>query len=62
VRCVVPDVDPATGLAGGHVLPALAELSAQRFPGQPTSLGVYGNAAPGASLARGETVTLALGF
>ncbi len=62
VRCVVPNVDPATGRAGAHVLPALAELSAQRHPGQPTALGMYGNATPGATLARGQALRLSFAF
>ncbi len=62
VRCIVPDVDPATGAAGTQVLPALAELSAQRFPGQATMLGVYGNATPGARLARGQALRLDFAF
>jgi uncharacterized protein YcbX len=62
VRCIVPNVDPASGIAGAQVLPALAELSAQRFPGQATMLGVYGNASPGARLARGQALRLAFAF
>lgn len=62
VRCIVPNVDPATGTAGAHVLPTLAELSAQRFPGQPTALGVYGNATPGTTLARGQALSLCFAF
>jgi uncharacterized protein YcbX len=62
VRCIVPDVDPATGVAGADVLPALAELSAQRLPGQPTAMGAYGNATPGGRLARGQAVRLAFAF
>ena len=62
VRCIVPNVDPATGVAGAQVLPTLAELSAQRFPGEPTALGVYGHATPGATLARGQALRLSFAF
>jgi len=62
VRCIVPDVDPSTGRPGEHVLPALAELSARRAPGGPTTLGVYGRGTPGARLARGQDVALEIAF
>jgi hypothetical protein len=62
VRCIVPNVDPDTGVAGDQLLPAVAELSAQRRPGQPTVFGVYGKATPGARLARGQAVRLDFSF
>jgi hypothetical protein len=58
----VPDVDPATGVAGRGVLDAMAELAAQRRPGGPVVLGVYGRATPGARLARGQALSLAFSF
>jgi len=62
VRCIVPDVDPATGTPGERVFPALADLSARRAPGGPTTLGVYGRGTPGARLARGQQVALEIAF
>jgi uncharacterized protein YcbX len=62
IRCVVPDVDPATGVAGHGVLAALAELAAQRRPGGPVALGVYGRATPGARIARGQAMSLTFAF
>lgn len=41
VRCVVPDVDPATGERGEGVLDTLARLSAARHPGAPVRFGTY---------------------
>jgi len=62
VRCIVPNVDPETGVAGDALLPAVAELSAQRLPGQPTVMGVYGRATAGARVARGQPVRLTFSF
>jgi uncharacterized protein YcbX len=60
VRCVVPEVDPATGAPGKVMLPLLAELSTERLPGQPVSFGVYGRGTPGGVLAVGQHVAVEL--
>ncbi|HEX7686858.1 MAG TPA: hypothetical protein VF453_04075, partial [Burkholderiaceae bacterium] len=62
IRCVVPDVDPANGIAGHGVLDAMAELSAQRRPGGPVALGVYGRATPRARIGRGQAMSLVFAF
>jgi uncharacterized protein len=62
VRCVVPNVDPATGDSDERVLAALATLSAQRFPGEPVCFGSYGRARPGSRLVRGQAVALDFSF
>ncbi|MGN6529622.1 MAG: MOSC domain-containing protein [Burkholderiaceae bacterium] len=62
IRCVVPDVDPATGVAGHGVLDAMAELAGQRRPGGPVALGVYGRATPGARITRGQEMSLTFAF
>jgi uncharacterized protein YcbX len=62
IRCVVPNVDPLTGDTDARVLSALANLSAQRFPGEAVCFGVYGRATPGSLLALGQSVTLDFDF
>lgn len=62
VRCVVPNVDPATGNTDERVLVALAALSAERLPGEPVCFGTYGKASPGARLAQGQAVALEFSF
>jgi uncharacterized protein len=62
VRCVVPNVDPATGSSDERVLVALATLSAQRFPGEPVCFGSYGRATPAVRLSRGQVVSLEFSF
>ncbi|WOB07760.1 MOSC domain-containing protein [Piscinibacter gummiphilus] len=62
VRCVVPNVDPATGDTDARVLAALAALSAERLPGGPVSFGCYGQATAGARIVRGQVLSLELDF
>lgn len=62
VRCVVPNVSPSSGETDERVLAALAQLSAQRFPGAPVCFGVYGHASPGARLREGQAVALGFSF
>ena len=62
VRCVVPNVDPASGSTDEQVLVALAALSAERLPGEPVCFGSYGKASPGARLAQGQAVVLEFSF
>jgi uncharacterized protein len=62
VRCVVPNVDPATGRVDASVSEAVSVLSAQRYPGQPTYFGIYAHSAAAGTLARGTVLTAALAF
>ncbi len=56
VRCVVPDVEPESGTIQPGVLKAVARLSAERYPGQPPYLGVYGRARQSSILRTGDRV------
>jgi uncharacterized protein len=60
IRCIVPDVDPEIGTITSGVLKAVAQLSAERYPGQPPSLGVYGRARQAGILRTGATVVAEL--
>jgi uncharacterized protein YcbX len=61
VRCVVPNVDPASAQVDETVGDALARLSLQRRPGA-TVFGVYARGAAGARLRVGNTAWLELAF
>ena len=61
-RCVVPNVDPDTGLAQAGIDTAIAALSAQRWPGQASRFGVYLQPPAGGSLAEGVSLTMELDF
>ena len=61
VRCVVPNVDPASADVDDAVGDALARLSQQRRPGG-TVFGVYARGAAGARLRLGDTARMALAF
>jgi uncharacterized protein YcbX len=60
VRCIVPNVNPATGTMEAEPAPTVAELSAQRRPGAPSTLGLYARPACAAVLAQGTTLRLEL--
>ena len=62
IRCIVPDVDPEIGTIKSGVLQAVAQLSAERYPGQPPSLGVYGRARQSGILRTGDRVMAELWF
>jgi uncharacterized protein YcbX len=62
IRCIVPNVDPATGTASDATGLALASLSQRRRPGEAVAFGIYARGEPGARLARGDTATLVLAF
>ena len=62
VRCIVPDVDPVTAEVDGSVGMRVAAASAQRKPGGPSCLGVYGRVQSGSSLELGVPVELELDF
>ena len=62
VRCVVPNVDPHTAETSNEPLNLLAELSAQRHPGGPTTFGIYGRGVNVARIERHATVALDLNF
>ena len=62
VRCIVPNVDPATGTIADATGDALAALSQRRHPGAPVAFGIYARGEPGARLALGDRATLTLAF
>ena len=59
-RCIVPTVDPDTGEVRPGVDAAIAELSAQRWPGEASRFGVYLQPPPGGSLGEGTVLTMEL--
>ena len=62
VRCVVPNVDPETGLMDQAVLATVSTLSAQRHPGKPSYFGIYARASGPARLTRGGILRASLAF
>ena len=61
VRCVVPNVDPASARVDDGFLDTLARLSLQRRPGG-TVFGVYARGAAGTRLRVGDTARMVLAF
>ena len=61
VRCVVPNVDPASARVDDGFLDTLARLSQQRRPGA-TVFGLYARAAAGTRLRVGDTARMVLAF
>ena len=61
VRCVVPNVDPASAQVDDQFLDTLARLSQQRRPGA-TVFGVYARGVAGARLRVGDTARMVLAF
>jgi uncharacterized protein len=62
VRCIVPNIDPATGVPTDGTLETLALLSAQRHPGKPVYFGVYARPNGAGVLVSGTVVEAALTF
>jgi uncharacterized protein YcbX len=62
IRCVVPNVDPATAAVSEALLHTLATLAARRRPGAPTSFGIYARGEPGTRLALHDTAGLTIAF
>jgi uncharacterized protein YcbX len=62
VRCVVPNVDPATAAVSDATLNALATLAQRRRPGDATTFGLYVRGEPGARLALRDTAALTIAF
>ncbi|MFG6490208.1 MOSC domain-containing protein [Roseateles sp. BYS78W] len=62
VRCVMPTVDPATGIPQPVALEVLTQLSAERAPGAPVQFGVYGRGSGAGTLSVGDRVELTLAF
>ncbi|RZJ08496.1 MAG: MOSC domain-containing protein [Rubrivivax sp.] len=62
VRCVMPTVDPATGVLQPAVLEALTQLSAERAPGAPVQFGVYARGNGVGVLRVRDRVELSLNF
>ncbi len=61
VRCVVPNVDPASARVDDGFLDTLARLSRQRRPGG-TVFGIYARGPAGARLRVGDTAGMVLAF
>jgi len=61
VRCVVPNVDPASARVDSSFLDTLAQLSLQRRPGA-TVFGIYARGPVGATLRVGDTARMVLAF
>ena len=62
VRCIVPNVDPASASVDERVLQTVSSLSAQRHPGGPSYFGIYARPAAASSLLRGTVLTAKLAF
>jgi uncharacterized protein len=62
VRCIVPNVDPATGEVDERALDTISRLSAQRYPGEPISFGIYAHSPGPCTLARGDVLDARLAF
>jgi uncharacterized protein len=62
VRCIVPNVDPATGAPTDGTLETLALLSAQRHPGKPVYFGMYARPNGAGALESGTVVEAVLTF
>ncbi|MDH0867384.1 MOSC N-terminal beta barrel domain-containing protein [Mitsuaria sp. GD03876] len=61
-RCVVPNVDPDSGEVQPGIDAAIAELSAQRWPGQASRFGIYLQPPQGGTLGEGTAMTMELDF
>jgi len=61
IRCVVPNVDPASARVNDDFLDTLTQLSQQRRPGA-TVFGIYARGPAGATLRVGETARMVLAF
>lgn len=62
IRCVVPDVDPATAEVDPGVGARVAAASAQRKPGGPSCFGVYARVEAGDRIEEGAAIELELDF
>lgn len=60
MRCIVPNVNPASGVVEAEPAPTVAELSAQRRPGAPSTLGIYARPTRAGVLVRGALLELEL--
>jgi len=61
IRCVVPNVDPATAQVDSRLLDMLADLSLRRRPGG-TVFGIYARGAAGARLRVGDVARMVPAF
>ena len=61
IRCIVPNVDPASAQVDERFLDTLARLSLQRRPG-PTAFGIYARGAAGARLRVGDVARMIPAF
>ena len=62
IRCVVPNVDPATGTEDARVLEVVSNHSAARHPGRPIYFGLYATSKGPNTLTRGTVLHASLAF
>ena len=62
VRCVVPNVDPATGGEDVRVLEVVSRHSATRYPGHPIYFGLYATSKGPSTLTRDTVLNASLAF
>jgi len=60
IRCVVPNVNPDTAEVTEEPANAVARLSAERYPGEPSYFGVYGRTFQRTTLRQGEILEATL--
>lgn len=60
IRCVVPNVDPATGSDDARVLEVVHKHSAARFPGEPIFFGLYATSRGASTLNCGAVLDASL--
>lgn len=60
IRCVVPNVDPATGGEDTRVLEVVGQHSAARYPGKPIYFGLYATSKGPCRLSRGAVLEASL--
>jgi uncharacterized protein YcbX len=60
IRCVVPNVDPATGGEDARVLEVVSKHSAARHPGEPIYFGLYATSNGPCTLNRGAVLEASL--
>jgi uncharacterized protein len=60
IRCVVPNVDPATGSEDDRVLEVVHKHSAARYPGEPIYFGLYATSRGASTLNRGAVLEASL--
>ena len=62
IRCIVLNVNSQTAEVVDEYANAVAQLSAQRYPGEPSYFGIYARALGCSHLAEGEIMEVDLNF